>query len=142
MKRLLFIAIAACSMYVANAQIIKTPNGPILKPIISTTPTVVVNRTTGNYPEVTMRVVVWVEDAGEKGYDVKFQSSIPLDKVEINMADPKQDMNTLILGGDKMSGHFYLDAPVYKGSNTYLLRFYAPRYPKAMWSTAIQRKVS
>ena len=142
MKKLLFIAIAACSMYAASAQIIATPKGPILKSIISSVPTVVVNRTTGNYPEVIMRVIVWVEDAGEKGYDVKFQSSIPLEKVEINMADPKQAMNTLILGEDKMSGHFYMDAPVYKGSNTYLLRFYAPRYNKGMWSTVIQRKVS
>ena len=72
MKKTFFIAIAACSMYAANAQIIATPKGPILKSIISTAPTVVVNRTSGNYPEVIMRVVVWVEDASEKGYDVKF----------------------------------------------------------------------
>ena len=142
MKKTFFIAIAACSMYAANAQIIATPKGPILKSIISTAPTVVVNRTSGNYPEVIMRVVVWVEDAGEKGYAVKFQSSIPIETVEIQMSDPKQAMNTLTLGGDQMTGYFYMDAPVYKGSNTYLLRFYAPGHPKGMWTSMIQRKAS
>jgi len=148
MKKLLFIAIAAYSMFSANAQIINAPKGPVSKipqipkSIIVTAPTVVANRTMGNYPDVTMRVVVWVEDAGEQGFDVKFQSSIPIETVEIQMLDPKQALNTLTLGGDKMSGHFYIDAPVYKGSNTYLLRFYAPGYPKGMWTAMIQRKAS
>ena len=145
MKKLFLIAIAACSLYSATAQVIKMPNGQIPKipkSVVSTSPTVVANRTSGNYPEVTMRVIVWVEDAGEKGYAVKFQSSIPIETVEIQMSDPKQAMNTLTLGGDQMTGYFYMDAPVYKGSNTYLLRFYAPGHPKGMWTSMIQRKAS
>lgn len=144
MKKLFFIAIAACTTYAANAQIVM-PKGPITKipkSIVPVTPSVVVSRTTGNYPEVTMRVVVSVEDVGEKGFKVNFQSSIPLEKVEISMSEPKQEMNTLFLGEDQSSGYIFIDAPVYKGSNTYLLRFYAPGYPKGMWSAAIQRKVS
>ena len=145
MKKLLFIAIAACGIYSAGAQVSKVPKSPvpkIPKSAIAVKPTVVGSRTTGNYPNVIMRVIVWVEDAGEKGFDVKFQSSIPLELVEINMSDPKQAMNTLTPGEDKTTGHFYMDAPVYKGSNIYRLVFYAPGYPKGMWTEMIQRKVS
>lgn len=145
MKKLFLIAIAACSIYSAGAQVSKVPKSPvpkIPKSAIAVKPTVVGSRTTGNYPNVIMRVIVWVEDAGEKGFDVKFQSSIPLELVEINMSDPKQAMNTLTPGEDKTTGHFYMDAPVYKGSNTYRLVFYAPGYPKGMWTAMIQRKAS
>ncbi len=145
MKKLLLIAIAACGISSTNAQVTNVPNKPITKipkSVISTSPTVVVNRTMGNYPDVVMRVVVSIEDAGEQGYKVNFQSSIPLEKMEINMSDPKQDMNTLTLAAGQSSGYFFMDAPVYKGSNTYILRFYAPGYPKGMWTTAIQRKKS
>lgn len=145
MKKLLCIAIAACGIYSAGAQVSKVPKSPvpkIPKSAIAVKPTVVGSRTTGNYPNVIMRVIVWVEDAGEKGYAVKFQSSIPIETVEIQMSDPKQAMNTLTLGGDQMTGYFYMDAPVYKGSNTYLLRFYAPGHPKGMWTSMIQRKAS
>jgi hypothetical protein len=145
MKQFLFIAIAACGMYAADAQIIKVPKGPIPKipsSIIMTAPSVVVNRTSGNYPDVTMRVIVTVEDAGEQGYQVNFQSGIPLERVEITRSEPTQIMNTYYFGDDKTSGYFFMDSPAYKGSNTYILSFYAPGYPKGMWSTAIQRKKS
>jgi len=147
MKKALFIAIAFCSIYSANSQVISAPKGPISKiprsvSVIVTEPSVVANRTMGNYPEITMRVVVTVEDAGEQGYKVNFQSGIPLERVEINMSEPKQDMSTYIFGDDKTSGYFFMDAPVYKGSNTYRLVFYAPGYPKGMWTSMIQRKKS
>jgi hypothetical protein len=89
-----------------------------------------------------MRVIVTIEDAGEQGYKVNFQSSIPLERVEINMSDPKQVMNTHYLEAGKRSGYFFMDAPAYKGSNTYHLVFYAPGYPKGMWTSMIQRKKS
>ena len=145
MKKILFIAIAACGMFAADAQIIKVPKGPIPKipgSILKTAPSVVVNRTSGNYPDSLMRVAVSIEDAGEQGYRVNFQSGIPLERVEINMSEPKQDMNTYYFGDDKTSGYFFMDAPVYKGSNTYRLVFYAPGYPKGMWTSMIQRKKS
>jgi hypothetical protein len=146
MKKALFIAITFCSIYSANSQVITTvPKGPIPKlpkSILMPAPTVVVNRTMGNYPDVIMRVIVSIEDAGEQGYKVNFQSGIPLERVEINMSEPKQAMDTYYFGEDKTSGYFFMDSPAYKGSNTYILRFYAPGYPKGMWTTAIQRKVS
>ncbi len=144
MKKLLFIAITFCSIYSANSQVITAPKGPtkIPKSIITTEPSVVVNRTMGNYPEVIMRVIVTVEDAGELGYKVNFQSGIPLERVEIKRSEPTQIMNTYYFGDDKTSGYFFMDAPTYKGSNTYILVFYAPGYPKGMWTTAIQRKKS
>jgi len=143
MKKILFIAITFCSIYSANSQVITTvPKGPIPKipsSIIMTAPSVVVNRTTGNYPEVIMRVIVTVEDAGEQGYKLNIQSGIPLERVEIMRSEPAQIMSTYYFGDDKTSGYFFMDSPAYKGSNTYILRFYAPGLPKAMWSTAIQR---
>jgi len=145
MKKALFIAIAFCSIYSANSQIIATPKGPITKiprSVIVIQPSVVENRTSGNYPDVSMRVDVSIEDAGEQGYKVIFQSSIPLERVEITRSEPTQIMNTLYLGADQSSGYFFMDAPAYKGSNNYLLRFYAPGYPKGMWSSMIQRKKS
>jgi len=145
MKKIILIAITFCSIYAANSQVIAAPKGPITKvprSVIVIEPSVVANRTSGNYPDVTMRVDVTIEDAGEQGYKVNFQASIPIEKVEISMSEPKQDMNTLYLAADQSSGYFFMDAPVYKGSNNYLLRFYAPGYPKGMWSTAIQRKKS
>ncbi|MEJ7827877.1 MAG: hypothetical protein WKF91_06775 [Segetibacter sp.] len=145
MKNFLFIAIAFCSIYSANSQIIATPKGPITKiprSVIVSQPSVVENGTSGNYPDVSMRVAVSIEDAGEQGYKVIFQSSIPLEKVEITRSEPTQIMNTLSLDADQSSGYFFMDAPAYKGSNNYLLRFYAPGYPKGMWSTVIQRKKS
>ena len=145
MKKAIFIALAVCGMYAADAQIMKVPKGPIPKlpkSILMPAPTVVVNRTMGNYPDVIMRVIVSIEDAGEQGYRVNFQSGIPLERVEINMSEPKQVMSTYYFGEDKTSGYFFMDSPAYKGSNTYILRFYAPGYAKGMWSTAIQRKVS
>ena len=145
MKKALFIAITTLGMYAANAQVITLPKGnmpKIPRSVIKTSPTVVASRESGNYPEVTMRVVVTVEDAGEQGYKVNFQSGIPLEKVEISRSEPLQIMNTYYFGGDKTSGYFFMDAPAYKGSNNYLLRFFAPGYPKGMWSAAIQRKVS
>ena len=145
MKKALFIAITFCSIYSANSQVITVPKGPIPKlpkSILMPAPTVVVNRTMGNYPDVIMRVIVSIEDAGEQGYKVNFQSSIPLERVEIMRSEPAQIMSTYYFGDDKTSGYFFMDSPAYKGSNTYILRFYAPGYAKGMWSTAIQRKVS
>ncbi len=145
MKKALFIAIAFCSIYSANSQVIVAPKVPVTKiprSVIVIEPSVVVNRTSDNYPEVSMRVDVSIEDAGEQGYKVNFQSSIPLERVEIRRSEPTQIMNTYYFGDDKTSGYFFMDAPVYKGSNNYLLRFYAPGYPKGMWTTAIQRKKS
>ena len=145
MKKVLFIAIAVCSIYCAHSQVITLPKGnmpKIPRSVIKTIPSVVVSRTTGNYPEVTMRVIVTVEDAGEQGYKVNFQSGIPLEKVEISRSEPVQIMNTYYFGGDKTSGYFFMDAPAYKGSNTYLLRFFAPGKEKGIWSAAIQRKAS
>ncbi len=145
MKKLLLIAIAFCSIYSANSQVIAAPKGPITKipkSVIVIQPSVVANRTMGNYPDVSFRVDVSIEDAGEQGYKVNFQSSIPLERVEINMSDPKQDMNTLYLNAGQSSHYFFMDAPVYKGSNTYRLDFYAPGYPKGMWTAMIQRKAS
>ncbi len=129
MKKALFIAIAFCSIYSANSQVIAAPKGPITKipkSLIVIEPSVVANRTMGNYPEVTMRVVVTVEDAGEQGYKVNFQSSIPLESVEISMFEPTKDMNTQYFGAGESSGYFFMDAPVYKGSNTYRLVSGAP----------------
>ncbi len=145
MKKALFIALAACGMYAADAQIIKVPKGPhpkIPKNLIVTKPSVVGNRTMGNYPKVTMRVVVSIEDAGEQGYKVNFQSSIPLERVETTRSEPKQVMITRYLEAGQSSGYFFMDSPAYIGSNTYLLTFYAPGYPKGMWTSMIQRKKS
>ncbi len=146
MKKALFIAITFCSIYSANSQVITTvPKGTIPKlpkSILMPAPTVVVNRTMGNYPDSLMRIAVSIEDAGEQGYRVNFHSSIPLERVEIMMSQPTQVMNTQYFGDDKTSGYFYMDSGAYKGSNTYILRFYAPGLPKGMWTTAIQRKVS
>ncbi|MEO6583746.1 MAG: hypothetical protein ABIO05_05445 [Ferruginibacter sp.] len=143
MKKAIFIAITFCSIYSANSQVITTvPKGPLPKiprSVIVNQPSVVVNRTTGNYPDSLMRVGVSIEDAGEQGYKVNFHSSIPLERVEIMRSQPAQVMNTLYFGDDKTSGYFFMDSGAYKGSKTYILRFYAPGLPKAMWSTAIQR---
>jgi len=142
MKKFLLIAITFCCIYSANSQIIAAPKGPITKiprSVVAIEPSVVVNRTMGNYPEVIMRVIVNVEDAGEQGYKVNFQSGIPLERVEISRSEPTQIMNTYYFGEDKTSGYFFMDSPAYKGSNTYILRFYAPGFAKGMWTTAIQR---
>ncbi|MEO7393785.1 MAG: hypothetical protein ABIU11_02520 [Chitinophagaceae bacterium] len=147
MKKVLFATITFCSVYAATGQVISAPKGTISKiprsvSVIVLLPSVVVNRTMDNYPDVSMRVAVSIEDAGEQGYKVNFQSSIPLEKVDINMSEPKQDMNTQYLGAGESSGYFFMDAPVYKGSNNYRLVFYAPGYAKGMWTTMIQRKKS
>lgn len=143
MKKLLAIAFVCFTIHSANAQVTK-PNKPVTKipkQLIITKPTVVVNRTTSNYPDVVMRVDVTIEDAGEKGFQVKFQSGIPIEKLEISRLDPKQIMNTLTLAANQTSGSFYMDAPSYNGSNTYSIVFYAPGMPKGIWTTLIQRKV-
>lgn len=145
MKKLILVALSFCSIYTVTSQVISVPKGPVTKiprSVVVIKPSVVANRTTANYLDVAMRVDVTIEEAGEKGYKVSFQSSIPLERVEINMSDPKQDMNTLILGTGQSAGYFFMDAPVYKGSNTYRLVFYAAGYPKGMWTAMIQRKAS
>ena len=145
MKKLSIFALAICSMYSASSQVLTVPKGPITKvprSVIVVEPSVVVNRTTGNYSDVSMRADVTIQDAGEQGYKVNFQSGIPLERVEIKRSEPAQVMNTYYFGDDKTQGYFLMDAPSYKGSNTYILTFYAPGYPKGMWTTAIQRKKS
>ena len=76
MKKLLFIIIAACGMYAADAQVINVPGRPtkIPKSVFSAAPTVIVSRTMGNYPEGAVNVKVWIENAGESGYQVKFSA--------------------------------------------------------------------
>lgn len=145
MKKIMIIAVAACSFSAVKAQVITVPKGPITKvprSVVFLTPTVVINRTSGNYPDVSMRVDVSVEDAGEQGYRVNFQSSIPIETVEIKRAEPKQDLNTLTLAAGQSAGYFFMDAPVYKGSNTYILQFYAPGNAKPIWTSMVQRKKS
>ncbi|MEJ7674294.1 MAG: hypothetical protein WKF59_16765 [Chitinophagaceae bacterium] len=69
MKKFLFIAIAACGMYAADAQSSKVPTRPTSRhqdSVDSTKPSVVTSRTMGNYPDKKLSVRVWVEK-GEKG---------------------------------------------------------------------------
>ena len=145
MKKILFIAIATCGMYAAGAQVSKVPGTPpprYQNTVISTKPTVVVSRTMGNHPERNVTVRVWLEDAGDKGFEVKFAANTPIEKLEINRSQPQQLLNTLLLAADQSSGSFYMDAPSYQGSNTYRIVFYTPGMPKGVWTALIQRKVS
>ena len=144
MKKLLFIIIAACGMYAADAQVINVPGRPtkIPKSVFSSNPTVVVSRTMGNYPEGAVNVRVWIEDAGESGYQVKFSANNRIERMEINRSEPQQVLNTLTLAPNQTAGSFNMDAPAYKGSNTYRIVFYGPNLPKGMWTALIQRKVS
>ncbi len=142
MKELLTIVLVCLSIHPVIAQVTK-PNKPITKipkTLIVAKPTVVVNRTTSNYPDVLMRVDVTIEDAGEKGFEVKFQAGMPIERLEISRLEPKQIMNTLTLAANQTSGSFYMDAPSYTGSNTYSIVFYAPGLPKGIWTTLIKRK--
>lgn len=144
MKKLLIIAIVCLTVKTAAAQVVVKPGNTIPKvpkTLIATKPTVVVNRTTSNYPDVVMRVDVTIEDAGEKGFEVKFQSGMAIERVEISRLDPKQIMNTLTLAANQTTGSFYMDASSYKGSNTYSLVFYVAGMPKGIWTTLIKRKV-
>ena len=145
MKKILFIAIATCGMYAAGAQVSKVPGTPpprYQNTVISTKPTVVVSRTMGNHPERNVTVRVWLEDAGDKGFEVKFAANTPIEKLEINRSQPQQLLNTLLLAADQLSGSFYMDAPSYQGSSTYRIVFYTPGMPKGVWTALIQRKVS
>lgn len=144
MKKLLFIIIAACGMHATNAQIKKVPTRPVPKIPNSflQKPTVVVSRTMGNYPEGAVNVRVWIEDAGESGYQVKFSANNRIERMEINRSEPQQVLNTLTLAPNQTAGSFNMDAPAYKGSNTYRIVFYGPNLPKGMWTALIQRKVS
>lgn len=145
MKKFLFIAIATGGMFTADAQVSKVPGKPTPRyqnTITSTKPTVVVSRTMGNHPEKNVTVRVWLEDAGDKGFEVKFAANTPIEKLEINRSQPQQVLNTLTLSADQSSGFFYMDAPSYQGSNTYRIVFFAPGMPKGVWTALIQRKKS
>jgi len=144
MKKFLFIAIAACGMYAADAQTNKVATRPTPRhqnSVDSTKPTVVISRTMGNYPDRKFLVRVWVEK-GEKGYEVKFASNTAIEKVEVHRSQPNQILNTITLAPDQVAGSFYMDAPSYQGSNTYRIVFYAPGLPKGIWTALIQRKKS
>lgn len=145
MKKFLFIAIATGGMFTADAQVSKVPGKPTPRyqnTVTSTKPTVVVSRTMGNHPERNVTVRVWLEDAGDKGFEVKFAANTPIEKLEINRSQPQQVLNTLTLGEGQTTGSFYMDAPSYQGSNTYRIVFFAPSMPKGVWTALIQRKKS
>jgi hypothetical protein len=144
MKKFLFIAIAACGMYAADAQSSKVPTRSAPRhqdSVDSTKPSVVISRTMGNYPEKKLFVRVSIVE-GEKGFEVKFSSNTAIEKVEVNRSQPEQILNTITLAPDQVAGSFYMDAPSYQGSNTYRIVFYAPGLPKGIWTTLIQRKKS
>lgn len=143
MKKLLVGFSAMLVINAVNAQVITVPRKlPKDYSVIILMPTIVVNRTMGNYPEMKMNIDVTVENNRNKGYEVKFASSVNIEKVEITRSEPNQDMNVLTLSADTKTGYFYMDAPSYKGSNTYILRFYVAGKAKGIWTTAIQRKAS
>lgn len=143
MKKLLFVCIALVSMKITVGQVRPIPTKiPKDYSKALAKPQVVVNRTTGNYPEIKMNIDVTVENNPDKGYEVRFSSTVNIEKLEIVRSEPTQMANTMTFNADTKTGYFYMDSPAYKGSNTYILRFYLAGKTKYVWTTAIQRKAS
>jgi hypothetical protein len=103
-------------------------------------PTVIKSSATGNHAERDVTVKVWIEKDKNLGYVVYFKSSALLGDVEIKGTDPLLETQTNIYEGKVDNGTFILDAPAYKGRQSYTLTFFAQGMPDAIWTAEIKIK--
>jgi hypothetical protein len=101
-------------------------------------PTVIKSNATGNHPERKVTVKVWIEKDKNLGYVVYFNSSALLGDVEIKGTDPLLETQINPYEGKVDNGKFNLDAPAYKGRQSYTLTFFAQDMPKAIWTAEIK----
>jgi hypothetical protein len=136
-KLLVSMGIIICSISTAVAQgNLPKYNSDVLVP----KPTLIKSSATGNHAERNVTVKVWIEKDQNLGYVVYFESSALLGDVEIKGENPILQPATTRYNGTTDNGWFVLNAPAYKGRQSYTLTFFAQGMPDAIWTAEIKIK--